>query len=455
VYASMYRPIWRLRAAIAGSPLFRYWQELEDAQWLSRVELERLQLFKLQRLLHHAYRHVPFYRRRFEDAGLHPDHIHSLADLRRLPVLTRDDVRQHPHELVADNIPRQDIHLNATGGSTGQPVSFYQDRTYRTTNVAAKLRYRGWYGFQRGDKRAFLWGMDRDLPDSGWRRRLVLALRRERWLNSFDVSGEKMLAFARFLADWRPKVIVGYASSLQLFASFLKANGLDGIHPVAVESSAEKLWDFQRALVEEVFDCPVFNVYGSREFGGLAAECDQHAGLHVFTDLHVVEVVRDNQPVADGELGEVLVTNLINRAMPLVRYRIGDLARPAGAACGCGRGFPLLSEIGGRSSDIISTPGGRYVHGEFFTHLFYGVPGVRKFQVHQKALDDIEVLIESDDQLSSQFADELRAKIAAQVGPEVRFTFRRVGNIPPARSGKHRFTVSDVPLDLAGGRGGG
>jgi phenylacetate-CoA ligase len=453
LYTSIYRPVWQLRAAVARSPLFRYWQELEDTQWLSQVDLERLQLARLQRLLHHAYQHVPFYRRRFEDAGLHPDHVHSLADLRRLPVLTRDDVRQHLAELVARDVPRQGLLLNATGGSTGQPVSFYQDQTYQTYKVAAKLRYRRWYGFQRGDKVAFLWGMDRDLPDSGCRKRVSLALRRERWLNSFNVSSEKMLAFAQRLASWQPKVIIGYASSLQLFASFLKENGLDEIHPLAVESSAERLWDFQRTFVEEVFDCPVFNVYGSREFGPLAAECDRHTGLHAFTDLRVIEIVRNNQPVADGELGEVLVTNLTNFAMPLIRYQIGDLARPTSATCECGRGFPLLSEIVGRSSDIISTPDGHYIHGEFFTHLFYGVPGVRKFQVRQKALNDIEILIESDEELPSQFVDKLRAKITDLVGHEVRLTFRRVDNIPLTRSGKHRFTVSDVPLSLTVAKG--
>jgi hypothetical protein len=164
LYTSIYRPVWRLRTAIARNPLFRYWQELEDTQWLSQVELERLQLARLQRLLHHAYQHVPFYRRRLEEVGLHPDDVHSLADLRRLPVLTRDDVRQHLAELVARDVPRQGLLLNATGGSTGQPVSFYQDQTYQTYNVAAKLRYRRWYGFQRGDKVAFLWGQPGAAP---------------------------------------------------------------------------------------------------------------------------------------------------------------------------------------------------------------------------------------------------------------------------------------------------
>jgi phenylacetate-CoA ligase len=295
--------------------------------------------------------------------------------------------------------------------------------------------------------------MDRDLPDSGWRKRLVLALRRERWLNAFELSTERMLEFARCLAHWQPKVIIGYASSLQLFASFLKREGLGGIHPIAIESSAEKLWDFQRELVARVFDCPVFNVYGSREFGALAAECDQQTGLHTFSDLHVIEVVSENRPAADGELGKILVTDLINYAMPLVRYEIGDLARPIHVGCQCGRGFPMLSEIVGRSSDIITTPEGKFVHGEFFTHLFYGVPDVRRFQIRQRALDDIEVLIECQDELPSLLVEKLKARMADQLGPQTRLEFHHVNDIPPTRSGKHRFTISDVPLNLVREKG--
>jgi phenylacetate-CoA ligase len=424
---------------------------LEKTQWLGPAEIQALQLERLRRLLAHAYANVPFYRRRLDDVGLHPDRIQIPEDYRHIPVLTKGDIRQNLDQLVAVNRQRDALRRNATGGSTGAPLVFYQDRSFQASSWASRMRYRKWYGFEMGDKVAFLWGMDRDIPSSDWPKRLKLSLRRERWLNSFNVSDEKMEAFARQLIAWQPSFIVAYASSLHLFASFLRRTGLDRIRPVAIESSAEKLWDFQRELIEDVFQCPVFDVYGSREFVGLAAECEAHAGLHVLADVHYVEFLKDGQPVQDGDFGEIVVTDLTNYAMPFIRYRIGDLGSPKSQPCACGRGFPLIQEIVGRSSDVLPTPDGRYVHGEYFTHLFYGIPNVRRFQVHQRTLHDVEILIEGDPELPSEMLAEMRRKIIAQMGERTTVRFQVVDAIPLTPSGKYRFTISDVPIDFVGG----
>lgn len=448
IYAKLYQLAWKTRAGSGGWAIFQKRRELENTQWLSPAEIQALQLDKLRRLLAHAYVNVPFYRKRFDDAGLHPDQIQTLEDYQRVPVLTKDDIRQNLEQLVAANCQRDTLRRNATGGSTGVPLVFYQDSSFETSNWASRMRYRKWYGFEMGDKAAFLWGMDCDIPSSDWLKRLKLRLRRERWLNSFNVSEEKMAAFARHLIAWQPTHIVAYASSLHLFAGFLRQAGLDRIRPAAIESSAEKLWDFQRELIEDVFQCPVFNVYGSREFGGMAAECEAHAGLHVLADVRYLEFLKEGQPVQDGDFGEIIVTDLTNCAMPFIRYQTGDLGRPQSEPCACGRGFPLIQGIAGRSSDVLSAPNGRYVHGEYFTHLFYGVPGVRRFQVHQKTLQDVEVLIEGDSELPTETLGEIRRKILGQMGERTTVTFKRVDAIPLTPSGKYRFTISDVPIDF-------
>jgi len=402
MYSKLYQTYWQVRSRKESARIIRYRRELERSQWLSPEALQALQLNKLQRLLTHAYEHVPFYRQRFTEAGVHPRDLKTLADLRRIPILTKRDVQTHLNDLVAVNCDRAQLRRNATGGSTGIPTVFYQDTESQDYNKASKMRYRKWYGFELGDKTAFLWGATRDIPNMSLRARLNLKLKRQRWLNSYGVSTESMKAFAQELRAWNPSFLVGYSSSLYLFARFLREHSLDGIYPRAIESSAEKLYAFQRELIEDVFGCRVFDTYGSREFGAVAVECEQHQGLHTLADLHYVELIKDGQPVTEGDFGDIIVTDLHNYAMPFIRYQIGDLGRPQPGVCPCGRGFPLIAEIVGRSNAIVTTPNGRYIHGAFFSHLFYGLEEVRKFRVHQRSLTEIDVLIKSDNGLSPE-----------------------------------------------------
>jgi phenylacetate-CoA ligase len=450
MYSKLYQAYWRLRSREEAAMITRHRQELEQSQWLSLEELQELQLIKLRRLLAHAYEHVPFYRQRFRQAGVHPRDIKTLADLRRIPILTKKDVQTQLHDLVATNYDRAQLHRDATGGSTGASTVFYLDKESLAYNKASKARYRKWYGFEMGAKVAFLWGAARDVPDMSLRARLNLILGRQRWLNSYGTSVDQMKRFAQEMQVWKPSFIVGYSSSLHLFARFLREHNLDGIHPQAIESSAEKLYDFQRELVEQVFGCRVFNAYGSREFGGVAAECEQHQGMHILADVMYVELIKDGQPVVEGDFGDIIITDLHNYAMPFIRYQIGDLGRPQPGPCLCGRGFARIAEIVGRSNAIVTTPSGHYVHGAFFSHLFYGVEEVRKFRIHQQSLTKVDVLIESEDNLlPPDKLETIRSKMQSQLGDQVTLEFKFVDSIPPLPSGKLGYLISDVPVDLA------
>lgn len=412
--------------------------------------MEAYQWKRLQQLLKHAYANVPFYRQRFDKAGLDPADINSREDWQRIPILTRSDIQANLADLVATNSDKSKIHLNSTGGSTGTPMSFFQDNEHLAYHQANKLRFRAWGGYEKGDKIAMLWGADRDIPTRGWvERQRIHFVRRERWLNSFNITPEKMEQFAHQLIRWQPKYILAYASSAYLFASFLQKQGLDLIRPVAVETSADKLYDFQRQLIEDVFQCPVFDFYGSREIGGIAGECEMHKGLHVFSDIVYLEVLKNGQPVTPGEMGEVIVTNIPNLTMPFIRYQNGDLARVSDETCSCGRPFPLLSEIVGRACDTLSTPNGQYVHGEFFSHIFYGVEGIQRYQVYQKSLNEIKIAIESRVDLPESLLQTLRQKVTRHLGPEVEVKLQLVDSIPLTPTGKYRYVISQVPLSFA------
>jgi phenylacetate-CoA ligase len=264
-------------------------------------------------------------------------------------------------------------------------------------------------------------------------------------LNAFAMDEARMEAFAAALERARPAVVQGYVSALDLFAGHLLARARRLPAPRVLRSAAETLAPAQRERIEQAFGAPVRDVYGSRESAALAAQC-AHGGFHVLAHAKVLEIVDEHgAPQPPGVPGRVLVTDLSNRAMGLIRYENGDVAAwdPSPAPCACGSAYPRLARVHGRTSDFFTLPSGERIHGEWFTHLFYGREDVLQFQVRQTAPASIEVLTRGP-------ADEvalapLLARLRERVGADVAVAWRRVESIPPSPSGKHRFTVSLVP----------
>lgn len=412
--------------------------DLELGQWTSAAEVAQVQWERLQKLLVHAYENVPFYRRRMDEAALRPGDIRGMDDFRRLPALTKADVRDHLDGLLARTFTREALTCDATGGSTGTPVRFFRDPMAGLWAEEACARFRRWIGYEYGDKLALMWGAVRDIPAEH--------PPHERWLNSFNCSPESIEAFVRELVEWRPRAVRAYASAAALVARHIRERELPAPRPRAVESSAEKSWPADRALIEEVFNCPVFDLYGSREVPALACECDRHDGLHIFADIHLVEVIRDGRPARPGEEGAILVTDLTNYGMPFIRYEIGDVGVAADGSCACGRGFPRLREVIGRITNILTTPDGRYVHGALFGRFISDQPGVRAFQLHQKALDHVVVAIQPDRGFDTRRVEAAVGRLRWHLGPGVRVEWQEVESIPPAPSGKRHVAISDVPL---------
>jgi phenylacetate-CoA ligase len=431
-----------------GIARHRRLQELNRNQWMSPEELRALQLTKIQRLVEHAYANVPFYQQRLKESGIYPNDIRTLEDFCQIPTLTKQDIRTHREAMVAENLPRSAIQREATGGATGEPLVFYVSDDFRRWNWAAAVRAESWYGHRPGEKEAWIWGADRDLPHWKRSRRLKARLKRQRWLNSFDMDGERMEAFAQMLERFQPALIVGYTSSMYLFAKYLENTNRTSIRPRAVETSAEKLYRFQRDTIERVFDCPVIDHYASRELGAIAAQC-QDGRMHVFDDLRYLEVLTDGRTAEPGQVGNVVVTNLANDTMPFLRYETGDLAIRAEETCPCGRGLSLLQEIVGRSADIFTTPSGKLISGLYFVHRMRGAPGVRRFQVHQSSKDTIRIFVEPSDQgVNETWLEHRRQEFDAHVGKDTRVHLKIVDRIPATPAGKHLFTLSEVPVDL-------
>jgi phenylacetate-CoA ligase len=177
----------------------------------------------------------------------------------------------------------------------------------------------------------------------------------------------------------------------------------------------------------------------------VAAECEQRHGLHVNADHLVVELQTAAGAAAAGQAGDVVITDLFNYGMPLLRYANGDVATAATGACACGRGLPLLARIDGRKLDAIRTPGGHVLPGEFFPHMLKDVPGLRRFQLVQRQLDRLDLAIVRDDAFNDDSLAYIRREVAKVLGDSVALDCRFVDDIPLTRSGKLRVTVSELP----------
>ena len=429
--------------------LFRRLRHVERSQFWPSERIEASSFQKARDMAIFSYECVPYYRLRFDQAGVDPRAISGVNAFLHIPVLRKQDVQTASDRLLATGSNRAELRLNHTGGSTGHLLSFYQDRHYLVANAADKLLTYDMCGHKPGMRWAFLWGSDYDAPGGRWedlRRRIELNCV---WINTFGLDWSKLASVAKVLSAFRPKFIVGYVSSLILLSQYLSDRGLR-LDPIAIQSSAETLTLAQRRQLESVFHAPVFDRYGCREVGNVAQECEAHDGLHILGETNFVEIIReDGQRAEPGETGRIIVTNLTNSAFPFIRYDTGDLGVAGNPTqCACGRSLPKIIQVKGRSSDVIVSPEGRLLHGEFFTHLFYGVKGVRQFQVVQHDRKRIVISIVRSPGFEEDELNKIRDLVFRCGSPHFSLDFEFPDSIAASSSGKHRFTISLIPHEL-------
>jgi len=423
----------------------RYLADLQKYEFASFEAVQTLQRHRLDAILRHAVQHVPYYRTLFRAQRIELDEIRGTQDFERIPILTKAIVQQRLEELIAKNHKRNEGRPNASGGSTGKPVQFFQDAEYWNRAQASQWFVESWWGIRPGDRTASIWGADRDIHEQTWKERLFSTIGQIRVCNAFSLSAPQMEQFAQMLVTWQPRHVIGYASALEIFAKFLLERPELRVRPLAVKATADVLSYEKRKTIEQAFGCPVYNLYGSREINYLAVECPAREGLHMNALSRYIEIVDDDgEAVPAGVPGRILLTDLTNYFMPLIRYEIEDIGTWSSVACSCGRPFPLIAKIWGRSSDFIVTPEGKSIHSVFFTHLFYDMPDVALFQINQNDVHNVDVYLVLRPGLQEYPAPLLRERLRHAFGPNITFTVQVVPKIDRPPSGKHRFTVSSV-----------
>ncbi|MFO0800430.1 MAG: phenylacetate--CoA ligase family protein [Gemmataceae bacterium] len=425
----------------AKSRHLHYLRLLEQRQYDPPAAVAARQLAALKVQLHHAYATVPYYRRTWDAAGVHPDDVKALADLTAFPILTKADIRAHEAELLSEPYRGAKLRLKRTSGSTGVPLSIRVDEPAMQWKHACTIRSDQWSGYRLGQRVAKVWGNPEYLHH-GWRGRLRnRLLDRAVYLDTIHLTDAKVAAFATELRRHRPGLVFGHAHSLYLVACHLKKTGVFDIRPSGIISTAMVLHDYQRKLIAEVFGTPVTNRYGCEEVSLIASECEAHAGLHVNADNVFVEA-------RTGTPGPLVVTDLVNRAMPLIRYQIGDVAVGAERACTCGRGLPLLERIEGREADYVVTPAGTLVSGISLTENFaLLIDGTAQVQIVQETVHDLRIRLVAGDGFGDRSRGQIEQLVRDTFGPTVRFAVELVDAIPQEPSGKYRFCISKPARD--------
>lgn len=447
MYGQLYRNVLLpvFDGVVKGRRTMNHWRDAEQSQWWSRERIEEQQVLSLRLLLEHAQRTCPYYSAEWNAMGLDATSVQSLEEFSKWPLLTREAIRRHRLKMrTTAPVKRMS---KATGGSSGEPLQFDLDSGSNDRRTAMTYRGYGWAGAAPGTKQLYIWGTAvGKLP--AWKRLKVdLHHRFDRHLilSCFEFTPEMMRSHFDRMNRYRAEVIVAYTNPLYEFARFIKQKGLVPAKPRSIIVGAEKLHDFQRELIEEVFQAPIFETYGSREFMLIGAECDQHCGLHLSMENLLVEILNDDgSPTPDGHEGNIVITDLYNYGMPFVRYVNGDRAVAGFETCRCGRGLPLLKKVVGRQLDTLDTPDGRKIPGEFFPHLIKEFPAVRRFQVIQEKLDVITLKLVVDGGLTLADREHLLTEVRKCTGTEVDIRLQMVDDIPLTKAGKLKVVVHAV-----------
>ena len=448
--------------AVMSRGVSKQWRVMQEAENYSEEQLFAFQNKRLQKLVHHCYDHVPYYRNLFDSLSLSPDDIRSRADLAKLPVLTKQIVREHFDELMADNIAEYKVLNGSTGGSTGTPLKFKKDVGTWSMAWASSFRAWEWCGYHLGEKMFTLggnslvkktkWFTSKDFFDKVIMRNLKRS--------SSEVDDAAMQEHYEAFMRYKPVAMRGYASSLVIFARYIEKNKLPLHQLKLVLTTGEMLMPDYRDTIERVFNCKVYDAYGAGDSGIAAHECLLQHGLHLSEERCVVEITdKEGNVLPDGQTGYVCATDLGNYAFPFLRYHVGDMAYIQPEKCACGRASRVLGQVMGRAGKLLYNKQGVPLSPTMLPFMLYPDKDyhnpasievynkIDRFQFRQDKEGDIKVLLKLKDpgEEKRQFDYVVTNCQDHFVGSKVGLEF--VDEIPTLPSGKEDYCVSEYEFE--------
>ncbi|MEW6137465.1 MAG: phenylacetate--CoA ligase family protein [Thermodesulfobacteriota bacterium] len=413
-----------------------------ESDWWDEGKLREYQEERLRRLIHHSYEHVPYYREVFRERGLTPGDISGIADLPKLPILTKDVVRLRRQDLLANNIARTSMEAAHTSGSSGTPLDFYMDKRTRPVDRALALRRILWLGYRPGDVIAYFKGLPLVNPS--------------RYIRYFPGAGELRVSFhtvnegrlnemVNALIRYRPTFVDAWPSCLSILSRWIERTGRSVPAPKYIVTASENLYPHIKDKIESVFQAPVIDWYGQEESVAVAMQCAYGREYHIQMEMGIVELVCPGQDLT----GEIVGTCLHNFAMPLLRYKTGDLAVTGGGEpCPCGRKHPTFARVMGRDSELVIVPEGRPVSPLILHFAFYHLDEIKEAQIIQEDIHTLRVKLVPWKVLSERtrraVVDELHDRLES---PSMSVIVEEEAEIAKTRGGKRPFVITKLNVE--------
>lgn len=410
------------------------------SQYWNKQKIEKYYDIKLKRLVEHAGKHVPYYRRLFKKIGLNIEKFRGRRDMRKIPLLDKETLRKNRDEFIADNAKNFGVNWDSTSGSTGKPLKFIVDNNAKAHKLGAVIRSYQWaeylplmntfsiqsYSFQNKNdlyKKYDYFNM--------WR------------FNARLMTINNGIKIINMINRIKPKIIIGYPFSITMLTKIKNDNGLY-IHPVkSIVTAGETLSNKRRSILEKEFKCKVFDFYSMHENVAILSEC-KYGNKHICEDFAFNEIVDKNGNEIKIGIGELVGTSYYNYAMPLLRYRLGDdVEIDENKKCRCGREFRVVNRIIGRQNDFIQTPGGKFL-GNVLEHSIDNAEGVILSQIVQDDIEHLYINILSDGKFDDNSKVKIIDSINQRTGEKFKIDFKIVNKLEKNKSGKTPFMLSKI-----------
>lgn len=422
---------------------------LRRARW-NESKLKDFQDRRLREIVSYSYDNVDFYRRTFRDLGIKPSDIRSRDDLKKLPILRKDEIRNNMDGFISKEYNIENLKKVSTSGSTGKPLFLYLSKAEDEFRKAKHLRANIALGQKFRDHWVTLTSPHHFTEISKLQKRIGVFVPRS--VSVFNSVEDQL----KLIEKEKPDILDGYASSLLLLAQWIESNGTS-INPRFLISGAELLDKSSREYIEKIFGVPCYDQYASIEMERIAWQCPDLQGYHMEVDNMVLQFLDKNgEEVASGEHGEIVCTSLFNYAMPLIKYAVGDIGTPSDQHCSCGRTLPLMKVVDGRKDSFLILPNGQTLSPRSFTiaiSTFSLYNQIEQFRVVQKKVDFFEIQIKTN--ATTQEKDRMRVLLDSHLreifrlsSDEVTFDVIFVDEIPLDKNGKLMMVVSELDHNL-------
>lgn len=439
----------QLGLILSGKNIFSEFYRLKSLEFNNLENNLEIQKQSLKEILLHAWQHVPYYTKILHDHDVVVNGVINLNNFNKIPILTKKIIRENFSELKSNDIgySKRKPFQNTSGGSTGEPIKFIQDKKTWTTGMAGKWWF---YSFitKYPCKMIKLWGSEKEFLSGNMGSKALIKnyFSQRLLLNTFRMSDLDMAKYVNKINLFHPAIIEAYVQSIYELSKFIIDNRLEVFSPKGIITSAGTLYPEMKMIIEKAFKTKVFNRYGSREVGDMACSCDKNEGLHLNIFQHYLEILNDKlEPCQPNELGKIYITTLDNFSMPLIRYDIGDIAIPTEKKyCSCGRGIPLIKSVNGRDNSIIKIESG-CLDSTALTTSFYSFGSIKKYKLTQHDIKNFTLkLIILDKQKWQKDQPELLSKLKKILGNNVIIQIEIVDKIDSLANGKYQYITSEL-----------